>query len=159
MKIGLIVYSQSGNTLQVAQKLKAALIAAGHDATLENVAVAPSNPKDMAPPVLVNAPDPTGYDMLYFGSPVQAFSLAAAMAAYLSQLPTLGGKRVACFVTQSLPYAWMGGNRALRQMAAAVAQKGGEALPVGIVHWSSRARAAQIDALVNELAAAAPVNL
>lgn len=159
MKIGIIVYSQTGNTLQVAQKLQAALSAAGHEAALETVTVASGDPRDMTAPVLTNAPDPGRFDILYFGSPVQAFSLARAMALYLSQLPSLGGKHAACFLTQQLPYAWLGGNRGLRQMAAAVTQKGGEALPVGIVQWSNKQRAARIDALVNELAAAAPVNL
>lgn len=159
MKIGIIIFSQTGHTLQVAQKLQAALSAAGHEAALENVTVANGDPKDMSAPVLTNTPDPSGYDMLYFGSPVQGFSLASAMAAYCAQLPSLAGKRAACFITQHLPYAWMGGNRSLRQLAAAVAAKGGEPLPVGIVHWSDKARDAQIDALVNELAAVAPVNL
>ena len=37
MNIGIIVYSQTGNTLSVAKKLEEKLSLAGHSATLEQV--------------------------------------------------------------------------------------------------------------------------
>jgi len=39
MNIGIIVYSQTGNTLSIAKKLEEKLSAAGHSATLEEVKV------------------------------------------------------------------------------------------------------------------------
>jgi len=39
MNIGIIVYSQTGNTLSVAKKLEEKLSLAGHSATLEQVKV------------------------------------------------------------------------------------------------------------------------
>ncbi len=37
MKIGIIVYSQTGNTFSVAEKLKAKLTAAGHNVNIERL--------------------------------------------------------------------------------------------------------------------------
>lgn len=37
MKVGIVVYSQTGNTLSVATKLKEKLAAAGHSVALEQV--------------------------------------------------------------------------------------------------------------------------
>lgn len=39
MNIGMIVYSRTGNTLSVAEKLEARLSAAGHAVTLKRLAV------------------------------------------------------------------------------------------------------------------------
>lgn len=159
MKIGLIVFSQTGNTLKVAQALEASLKDAGHDPQILRVTVAPSDPKAPQPPVLVDTPDPSGFDMVYFASPVQAFSLAPAMVAYLRQIPALGGKRVAYFVTQLFPFRWMGGNHALKQFKAALAAKGGSLTTGGVINWSRKDRDQQMARLLGELTAASPVNL
>lgn len=159
MKIGLIVYSQSGNTLQVAQRLLASLKEAGHDATLEQITAQQSGSKPMDPWEITNAPKPDAYDLIYFAAPVQAFSLCAVMKSYLAQATGLTDKRVACFVTQQLPMGWMGGNRALRQMRAAVEQKGGTVVNTGIVHWGKPDREQQIERLVGELTTVSPVIL
>ena len=159
MKIGLIVYSQTGNTLQVAERLLASLKEAGHDVTLEQITAQQNGSKPMDPWQITCAPNPEPYDLVYFAAPVQAFSLCAVMKTYLSQVAGLTGKRAACFVTQQLPKGWMGGNRAIRQMRAAVAQKGGAVVNSGIVHWGKPDREQQIERLVGELATVSPVIL
>ena len=159
MKIGVIVYSQTGNTLKVAQALQSSLTDAGHETALLRVTVAPTDPKDMASPVLVDKPDPSGFDMLYFGAPVQAFSLAMAMKAYLAQMPGLNGKRVACFMTQHFPYRWMGGTNALRQFEAALKAKNASTSVCGVIHWSRKDRDAQVAQLLRTLTDASPVSL
>ena len=75
------------------------------------------------------------------------------------ELALLRGKRVGCFTTQQLKFAWMGGNRAIRQMSDAIAQKGGEVAASGIVHWSHPQRETMIQRVVNELATVSPVNV
>ena len=159
MKIGLIVYSQTGNTLQVAEQLLASLKEAGHDATLEQITAQQSSSKPTDPWQITYAPNPEAYDLIYFAAPVQAFSLCMVMKTYLAQLSGLTNKRVACFVTQQLPKGWMGGNRAIRQMRAAVEQKSGTVMNTGIVHWGKPDREQQIQRLVGELATVSPVIL
>lgn len=146
MNIGLIVYSQTGNTLSVAERLKEALARAGHTVAVERVEAEPGQPLK-----LKTAPDPRKYDAVLFGSPVHAFSLAPAMRAYLAQVPALEGKRVAGFVTQGLPFAWLGGNRALRQLRRACEAKGGTFCRSGLVTWSRKSREGQIAGLVDRL--------
>jgi hypothetical protein len=148
--IGLIVYSQTGHTLSVAETLRDQLAASGHGATLEQIEVegevAPGRPVQFK-----TTPDPTPYDALVLAAPTQAFSLVEAMKGYLAQVDSLQGKPVACLTTQHFPYAWMGGNRAIRQMKGLVTQKGGSVLGSGIVNWSRKSRERQIQEVTDSL--------
>lgn len=147
MKIGIIVFSQTGNTLSVAQKLEEAIKAKGYDISIQRVEALSESPN--AP--LKTIPDVTPYDALIFAAPVQAFSLAAVMKRYLSGLPNLSGKNVYSFVTQHFKKAWLGGNRALRQLAVVCRSKDAEVKKSGVINWSNPAREAQINGLVKEL--------
>ena len=139
----MIVYSQTGNTRSVAQKLQEKLSAAGHTVTMERIEVV----GEVAPgqPVQFSAtPDPLPYDALVFGSPVQAFSLCQAMVEYLRQVAPLQGKTVACLVTEAFPFPWLGGNRAVRQMTRLCKAAGADVCGSGIVNWMKKAREQQI---------------
>ncbi len=101
MNIGIILYSHTGNTLSVGEKIRdpvlnRAIRAAKNAFTLEN-----DDPNSKAPLRLVSAPDISGYDAVIFGAPVHAFSLCHAMKAYLSQLPRIEGKRSAAMSPNS----------------------------------------------------------
>lgn len=56
MKIGIIVFSHTGNTLSVAEKLQAKLTAASHSVQLEQVTAAEESPR-AEKAGLRNAPD------------------------------------------------------------------------------------------------------
>ena len=136
MKIGIIIYSQTENTFSVAQKLSEKLSADRHMVNIERVV-----PEGEVKPNDVDVsfreqPDITSYDVLIFGSPVHAFNVAPAMKAYLNQIPSLQDKKVACFVTKSLPLDWTGGNQAIKTMKTICQSKGGIILGSGIVNWS-----------------------
>jgi hypothetical protein len=73
------------------------------------------------------------------------------MTAYLMQAASLKGKKTGCFVTQSFPYPWMGGNRAIGQMGKICGSKGAEVFGTGIVNWSSRHREKKIADIIEEL--------
>jgi len=151
MKIGLIVYSETGNTLSVAQKLEEALKTAGHTVTISKIAAE----KDSSGKVtkLLSAPAVGPYEAVIFASPIQGFSLSPVMKLYLSQISSLSGKKVACFVTQHLKKNWMGGSRAVRQITEACKAKNADIASSGIVHWSSASREAQIDEVIRCLSA------
>lgn len=151
MKIGIMVLSNTGNTLLVAQRIKDALSAEGHMASIERVTAMNENPNTKAGQQLNAAPRTESYDVLIFGAPVWAVSLASVMKAYLSRLPSLQGKKVSCFVTQAFPYAWMGGNRAIRQMRGICEAKGAQVLETGVVNWSNKQRESRIAGLVKKL--------
>lgn len=151
MKIGIIIYSNTGNTLSVAQRIKDNLISAGHTVNLEHVTAMNNNPNTQAGKQLKNSPDTEPYDTLIFGAPVWAFSLSSIMQAYLSQLTALNGKKISCFVTQSFPHAWMGGNRAIRQMKKICETKGAEVFESGVINWSNKERENQIIKLIEKM--------
>ncbi len=151
MKVGIIVHSYSGNTLSVAEKLRDTIAAKGHTATLERVSAVNEDPSAQGPVELKDIPDVGKYDALVFGAPVRGFSLTPAMTVYLAQLSTLQGKKVGCFVTQQLPFAWLGGNRTIGQMKNVCEAKGAVPTSTGIVNWGSKKREEKIANVVKKL--------
>jgi len=135
MNIGIIVYSQTGNTLSVAQKLEKKLSLAGHTVTLKQVKVVGERIRGDRDFQLETLPDAGPYDALVFGSAVEGFSLSPVLTTYLNQIESLQGKKVACLVTQLFPYPWMGGNRAIRQMERLCTSKGATVCGSGVVNW------------------------
>jgi hypothetical protein len=73
------------------------------------------------------------------------------MQLYLSQLPSLSGKKVACFVTMNFSFKRLGGNHSVRQITAACKEKGADVLKSGIVSWQSKRRDEEIAAVVSRL--------
>ena len=152
MNMGIIVYSRTGNTMEVAGKIRDACLAQGHSAVIERITAENEDPNNKLPIRLKTAPDPALYDAVIFGAPVQGFSLSPIMAAYGAQLPKLAGTQVGCFVTQHFPKPWMGGSRAIRQMRDLCTAKGAEIAETGIVNWTSKSREAQISDIVARFA-------
>ena len=150
MNIGMIVYSQTGNTHSVALKLQEKLSAAGHTVTLERIEVS-GEVQPGKPVQFKTLPDAAKYDALVFGSPVQAFSLCQAMVDYLKQVASLQGKKVAFLVTQAFLYPWLGGNRAVRQMTRLCESQGATVCGAGIVNWMKKRREQQIVEVVDRL--------
>jgi len=143
MKVGIIVYSQTGNTLAVAEKMKEALIAAGHTAEIKQITIEAREKADVTVKLL-DTPSVAGYGAVIFGAPVQAFSLCQPMVKYLKQIQSIKGLPVACFILQGLPKKWMGGNRAYKTLRSLCLMKGADPLRIGHVNWRSEQRDAQI---------------
>ncbi|MEN1761974.1 flavodoxin family protein [Anoxynatronum sibiricum] len=149
MKIGIIVYSQTGHTLSVAEKIREKLGEAGHEAVLEQVTVTgePAEGKFQ----LAETPAVDGYEGLIFGSPVQAFSLSAVMKAYLEQLPSLAGKKTAVMVTKQIPFAWTGGNRALNTMKQICKDKNAQVAGSAVAFWAASKQEQSVAACVDSM--------
>ena len=153
MGIGIIVYSKTGNTLSVAEKLEKVLTEAGHDAVIQRVKVNTDEEGSSGKLSLTANPDVSNYEILVFASPVHAFSLAPAMKLYLDQVGDLSGKKVFGFVTQHFKKSWLGGNHAIRQLKSLCQKKGADLRVTGIVNWSNREREKQIEELIRNLSA------
>ena len=151
MKIGIIIYSQTGNTFSVAQKLQKKLITEGHLVDLEKIKVVGKVTPRVKNIKFENLPDAGQYDALVFGSPVQAFSLSSPMSAYLAQVTSLEGKKVALLATQQFPYPWMGGNRTIGQMKKLCESKGAFVTGSGIINWSKSNREQRIVEVIDKL--------
>lgn len=132
--------AHTGNTFSVAERIREEFLAAGHFVNLERVTALNENPSASVNIQLQSIPITNEYDVLIFGAPTRVFSLSPVMKAYLAQISSLQSKRVGCFVTQILPYPWMGGNRTIEQMKKACEDKEVTVLETGIVNWSHRKR-------------------
>ena len=156
MNIGIAVYSWSGNTLSVAKKLEERLSATGHSVNLQEVKLTRERKQGARDFQIGDSPDVEPYEALVFGSAVEAFSLSPVLTAYLKQIGSLEGKKVACLVTQQFPYPWMGGNRAIRQMRKLCQSKGATIVGSAVVNWAKsrreRTAAAAIERLTQMLA-------
>ena len=135
MNIGIIVFSKTGNTLSVAEKLRDTLLTKSHKVVLKKVTASNDVEMDPGKIVLSNPPSTQGYDMLVFAAPVYGGRLPAVMQAYLQGIPSLEGKLLAGFVTQAFPFPWMGGKQAIRGMEKMLNAKGGTLSATGIINW------------------------
>jgi flavodoxin len=140
MKIGLIVYSQTGNTVSVAEKIKVKLEEQGHTVTLEQIRISGKTPAQPGKFELTDIPAVEGYEALILGAPVQAFSLNPVMKTYLAQLPKLDGKKVALFVTKGLSALWLGGTGAIKIMKQECESRGAKVVGSAIVPWGTARR-------------------
>jgi len=138
MNIGIIVYSKTGNTLSVAERIQEKLKEAGHRAELERIVPIGDVHPGVREMQFSSNPSVDGYDAIVFCGHVQAFSLVSAMRLYLSQIGSLKDKKVALFAGKQLPGKWTGGNKAVRTMKDICESKGAEVIGSGIVIWSSK---------------------
>jgi len=156
MNIAINIYSKTGHTLAVAEKLRNRLQTAGHNVVLNQIRA--SNESEMNPQaiVLTNSPKTSDFDLLVFGSPVHGGKLSVVMQAYLQQLPSLEGKVIAGFVTEFFPSANMGGNQAIANLEELVRVKDGNLSASGVVNWMFQGkRNKQIAGIIEKIAAIA----
>lgn len=146
--IGLVAYSNTGNTLSVAERLQQELLGRGHRCDLFGLQIQGEARPGRKHYDFTSLPELSVYDSLIFASPVHGFSLATPMESYFRTLVTVQGKLVSLFVTHHLPYAWLGGNRALSQMRSHIATRGGIMGESGVINWSNRKREDEIRELV-----------
>ena len=150
MKIGVIVYSQSGHTLKVARALESALAEAGHEVTLESIEPVGLTKPGLTDVALQATPAIGGYDALVLGTPTWGGAMASPMATYLAQLDTLANKPVACLVTGFFPAGW-GRNQTLVQMKEVCEALSATVVGTGSVGWLSFRRKRQIAETVAQL--------
>lgn len=152
MKIGIIVYSKTGNTLSVAEKLKSELTSNGHRVTLERIQPLSSQNDSVESVRFGELPDLSGYDGYVFAAPTQAFSLCPVMKAYFIKASSISGKKAAAVTTQHFKFAWLGGNNAIRKIGEGITSHGGVFAGGGVVNWTRKDRDAQAEQVVREIA-------
>ncbi len=143
MKTGLIIYSYTGITLKIATEIQTKLIKAGQEVVLISLKAKNENPNSTVIELL-DQPDLSSFDQIIFGSPVRGFQVSPIMKAFLEKTPSLNNKKVACFVTHAFPYAWMGGNTAIKMMKDLVFKKDGIVVSTGIIDHSKKPSEAQV---------------
>lgn len=150
MKIGIVVYSQTGHTLSVAERLHDSLKSKGKDVTLAKIGSTRNMKNNPSNFEITKAPKIDNYDIIIFASYVEAFMLCPVMKRYLSDVTSLKGKKVWCFVTEQFPYAWMGGNKANRKIASICKEKGATVEKAKVINWGNKKREDMIKKLIND---------
>lgn len=150
MKIAVVIYSYTGNSFSIGQKIVRFLLNQNHEAQLIRVNVTDDQPSK-TDVQLGNIESVAPFDKVIFGSPVRAFSLAPAMVKYLKQVESLSGKTVSCFVTKQLPFSWTGGTSALKKMISLCVEKGAVIDKAAIINWSDKNRDRMIDDFISKI--------
>lgn len=152
MRIAIIVHSNTGNTLSVAEFIKERLLGKGHDVILEKVVARNNQEVRINNVELINSPSVKNYDAYIFAAPVHAFSLSGVMNYYLSQIDSLNQKPVFCFLTMAFPFRFLGGNHGLRQFVKALNDKQATLKGTQVINWTaSKKRTRQIEEILAEL--------
>jgi menaquinone-dependent protoporphyrinogen IX oxidase len=151
VNIGVIYFSQTGNTHSVAMKVKEKLIEQGHTVGIERLKVIGDFKPRQKNIQFEALPDIEQYDGIVFAAPVQAFSLCQPMTRYLEQVPSLKEKKVALYVTKHMRFNWTGGNQAINKMKKMCRAKEADLGETGIIVWSSDEREQMINDVVAKI--------
>ncbi len=137
MKVGVIFHSSTGNTERVVGKIKECLDNKGHTVDLIKLQFEKNAKGEIA---FNNSPILKDYDTIIFGSHVEAFSLEGVIKAYLGEIEMINGKKVICFLSQGLPYSWMGAKKSLKQMQNLVKAKGVNVIATESISFSKKSK-------------------
>lgn len=152
MKMAIILYSGTGNTRGVAERLATKVRARGDQAEIREITVTGDPGKGADAFQLASTPSTDDADVVVLASPVMAFSLSPVMKAYLDQAKP-PQRPVRVVITQHFPRSWMGGRQALGWMTRALKRNGTSVAEAMIVNWTSKAREKQIEDGTDRLAA------
>lgn len=124
MKTAILFHSKTGHTRFVAEQLQQSLAATGRPADLLEVRAVNGNVRDAASVQLEPLPETASYDLLVFATPVWGGRLSTVMQACLLALPSLEGKQLMGFVTQSFPRPVHGRNPGPAEHGVALRRQG-----------------------------------
>jgi flavodoxin len=138
------VYSYTGNTLSVAERIKEQIEKNGDQAQIHRITCVNGAPNGQKKMMLKEIPNVSEYDKLIIGAPINGFSICKALKIYFES-NKIKASEVNCFVTQQFKNARFGGNRGIKQIGKIVSAQGSVIKNTAIVHWSSKKRDTQID--------------
>lgn len=144
MQVGVIVYSHTGHTWAVADRLSERLRSMGHECALERIES--ENPVYPGAKGIRSGTPLLGseYDLVVFSCPVRGGLPAPPMETYLSHVGSLAGTRVACLVTGFFPVASWGRDQALARLRDVCESKGATVCGSSSVGWFSLRRRKRI---------------
>lgn len=150
MKIGIIIHSQTGHTLEVGQKILERLEKDGHQVKLMRIS-SEINSRSKAIPNTMridNEINISEFDSIIFGAWVEGFNLCPGMNQFINQFDKIDTPEIYCFLTQHFPYKWMGGNNAMNSFEKLLLFKSEKVVKLGIINWSNKKRNDQIENLL-----------
>jgi NAD(P)H dehydrogenase (quinone) len=152
MNVAIVIYSKTGTTFNIAQKISLLLTNAKISCDiirLETNDVLRPRLKSVSISTKVNL---DSYDIVIFGTPVWAFTAAPVLPAFLKSKPDLKGKKVLNYITMGLPFNFMGGNSAQTLVDTLTAECGATVINKGgIINQPSMHNAEKTNAFVKSI--------
>jgi len=150
MKIGMIVYSFTGKTKLVAERVAEILLTDGYEVDLNYLE--PKEPLNLkAKEVEINEiPDPMRFDALVLGTPVQGGRMSAPMRFFLEQRTLLDGLDIVFIATHFFRREW-GAVQTLQDLRKMCESKGGNVLGSIDIKWWSVFRQREIVSAIEHL--------
>ncbi|MGB9719999.1 MAG: flavodoxin family protein [bacterium] len=133
MRIGIIYYSVTGTTEELANRIANGLIKEKHH--VEVVKIRP-NINVTGPGQefeIQNEPDCSKFDLILFGGPVWAFSACPVVLQFIKKSKGLAGKKIIPFVTMGFPFKSLGGKNAINQIGKTAKAFGAEVVSCIII--------------------------
>lgn len=140
MKLGIIVYSESGHTLSVVNKIEESLIQ-NH---VEVKKMILNFTVEKGTRMLVQPPKLESCEAYIIASPIQGFQLAKPMSDYLVQNPLPKDAKIGILLTEYFKVMFLGGNYSLKQAKATIDVSSHKLVVEKVIHWSSKKREEQI---------------
>lgn len=150
MKVNFYIHSKTGNSLSVANSLSEVAKSTQHETMVTQITPNDEDQMNLSLITINTLPDPIDADLIVLGGPVHAFSASPSLLKAISSMENLQGKRCILYVTQSLPFDWMGGTRSIRQLEKLLSQEGVSVLCKSIIHWNKPDRDAQINRFIDK---------
>lgn len=147
MKIKMIVYSYTHNTLRLIQEWAKHLNQ--HDIEIASIHAYDEDPNTKTI-TLSEKPSIEDADHLVFATCVRGFALAPIMDTYLKQIPNLKGQACTLVLTQYFPFEAWGGHQAMKQFKTLVEVKSGVVKDT-FIFCRSRKSAAQKARILNHV--------
>lgn len=148
MNIQLLVHSQTGNTLFVANALKEAIEPINPEITLTHIEADNEREMNTDRIAITKLPDCSNADLIVLAGPVRGGSPSPAILKTIETLGSMQGKQCVVFTTEFFPYDWMGGSRAVSRMEKELTARGAHVTRHAIIHWKRKDREKQIDQFI-----------
>ncbi len=143
MKIGMIYYSKTGHTAQLAEKAAEKLRKAGHDVDIRRLETVVPLSMSAERAAVKEMPAIGDYDALAVGTPVHGGRISAPVVTFIENTPSFEGKPVVFFLTHFFPTK-LSAHITIDALEKLGSEKNGQVLGSVDVTWFSFTRKKQV---------------
>jgi flavodoxin len=143
MNVGIIVYSETGHTYEVIEKL-ADKLREQHTVTIYRLKY------DKAQNIVNGVPYINGHQRLILATPVQGFAPTIPIMEAIRRIENFDGRIVDVLITQYFRFKWLGGKQTINVLIRAIEHAKGVFGVDADIHWQRKDRDQQIQAAIDK---------
>ena len=152
MKVGIVLYSQTGNTQRVIDDLRVKLEARGIQVEVHSILPATAADAQSRPEAAPPLDGSSSCQLWVVAAPVQGWAPAKPMTEFLKSAAFPAGSRAVLLVTQGFWFPWFGANQSISGLRKLCEERGLDVLDHGIVSWLGRGLEQRIHTVTQRLA-------